>query len=95
MKFSHRHGFDPTRSSGPIVDDAPEWLRREYLVRILNKLTYVDLDSRYKNQERLPLGIKALNERLSIETRRTMGPDDWDTWSCSAALENTLLECDW
>ncbi|PRE97840.1 hypothetical protein C6T59_08005 [Burkholderia multivorans] len=95
VKFSHRHGFDPTRSSGPIVDDAPEWLRREYLVRILNKLTYVDMDSRYKNQERLPLGIKALNERLSIETRRTMDLDDWDTWNCSAALENTLLECEW
>ncbi len=95
MKFSHRHGFDPTRSSGPIVEDAPEWLRREYLVRILDKLTYVDLDSRQKNEKNLPLGIKSLHERLSIETRRAMEESDWDSWNCWDGLNNTLLECEW
>lgn len=95
VKFSQRNGFDPTRGAGPIVDDAPEWLRREYLVRILNKLTYVDFDSRYKNDGRLPLGIKVLHERLSIETRRTMEPDDWDSWRCDEGLQDTLLHCEW
>lgn len=95
MKFSQRHGFDPNRAAGPIVREAPDWLRREYLVKILSKLTYIDMDSRYKNEEKAPLGIKALHERISIDTRRTMDENDWDSWHCSEALESTILACEW
>jgi hypothetical protein len=95
MKFSHRFGFDPSRKAGPIVEDAPDWLRKEYLLRILDKLTYIDLDSRQKNEENRPLGVKQLNERLSIETKREMQNDDWDSWSCIAGLHSAVMGGAW
>lgn len=95
MKFSHRHGFDPNRQQGPIVEDAPMWLRDEFLINILSKLSYVDLDSRVKNTEKLPLGIKQLNERLCIETQREMDDADWDSWTCSEGLALTIKHCEW
>ena len=95
LKFSHRNGFDPNRQQGPIVDDAPPWLREEFHISILSKLTYVDLDSRVKNKEMLPLGIKSLNERLCIETQRQMDDSDWDSWTCSDGLAYTLKHCEW
>lgn len=95
MKFSHRFGFDPTRNEGPIVEDAPDWLRREYLLRIVDKLIYIDLDSRQKNEENRPLGAKQLNERLSIEARREMERDDWDSWTCVDGLHATVMNGAW
>ena len=95
MKFSHRHGFDPNRQQGPIVEDAPKWLRDEFFINILSKLSYVDLDSRVKNTEKLPLGIKELNERLCVETQREMDDADWDSWTCSEGLAFTIKHCEW
>lgn len=95
MKFSHRFGFDPSRQAGPIVEDAPDWLRKEYLLRIVDKLTYIDLDSRQKNDENRPLGVKQLNERLSIESKREMQNDDWDSWSCTEGLHATVMDGTW
>ncbi|EKT4496917.1 AbiJ-NTD4 domain-containing protein [Pseudomonas sp. CJQ_7] len=95
MKFSHRNGFDPSRQMGPIVEDAPNWLRDDFYINILSKLVFVDLDSRVKNKENLPLGIKKLNERLCIETQREMDEDDWDSWTCSDGLAYTLKHCEW
>lgn len=95
MKFSHRNSFDPSRLSGPIVEDAPVWLRREFLLTVLLRLTYVDLDSRISNKEQKPLGLKRLNERLCIETRCEMNDADWDSWTCQDGLESTIINCDW
>lgn len=95
MKISHRNGFDPNRQQGPIVDDAAPWLREEFHISILSKLTYVDLDSRVKNKEMLPLGIKSLNERLCIEAQRQMDDSDWNFWACSDGLAYTLKHCEW
>lgn len=95
MKFSHRNGFDPSRTAGPIVEDAPSWLRDDFLINVLSKLTYIDMDSRVKNSERLPLGIKALNERLCVEVQREMDDSDWDSWSCKEGLAFTIKKCEW
>jgi hypothetical protein len=53
------------------------------------------MDSRVKNSERLPLGIKALNERLCVEVQREMDQDDWDSWSCKEGLAFTIKKCQW
>lgn len=95
MKFSHRNGFDPKRKLGPIVEDAPAWLRDEFFVSVLSKLTYIDQDSRIGNKEKLPLGIKTLNERLCVEVQREMDNDDWDSWSCQNGLAHTIKTCEW
>jgi hypothetical protein len=95
MKFSHRFNYDPARQAGPIMEDAPDWLRKEYFLRIVEKLTYIDLDSRQKNEENRPLGIKRLNERLSIESKREMQNDDWDSWTCNDGLLATLMSGTW
>jgi len=95
LKFSHRFGFDPTRAQAPISDTAPAWLREEFAIRIVDKLTYIDLDSRQKNEDKRPLGVKQLHQRLCIETRRTMTDSDWDSWGCQDGLRETLLACEW
>lgn len=95
MKFSHRNGFDPDRQQGPIIEGAPNWLRDEFFISVLSKLTFVDLDSRISNKEKLPLGIKKLNERLCIETQREMDEGDWDSWTCSGGLAYTIKHCEW
>ncbi|HEK1364478.1 hypothetical protein KZ854_13520 [Pseudomonas aeruginosa] len=96
MRFSHRYGYDPLRKPGEvIVEDAPEWLRRDFIVSILDPLTFIDLDSRQKNTEERPLGIKTLNQRLCIATRTEMDDQDWDSWTCQASLELTLLRATW
>ena len=95
MKFSHRNGFDPNRQEGPIVEDAPTWLRDEFFISVISKLTYVDLDSRVSNTEKQPLGTKKLNERLCIETHREMDDSDWDSWTCSEGLAYTIKHCEW
>ncbi|UST92745.1 AbiJ-NTD4 domain-containing protein [Pseudomonas siliginis] len=95
MKFSHRNGFDPNRAEGPIVEDAPSWLRDDFFINVLSKLTYVDQDSRVKNKERFPLGIKSLNERLCVEVRREMDEGDWDSWTCQEGLAFTIKKCEW
>jgi hypothetical protein len=95
MKFSHRFGYDPTRTTTPIVEDASDWLRQEFLITILDKLAYVDQDSRFKNEEMAPLGIKALNQRLRIETRAKMESEDWDSFYCQDGLHNTITDCEW
>lgn len=95
MKFSHRFGYDPTRQAGPIVEDAPGWLRKDYFLRVVDKLTYIDLDSRQKNEENRPLGVKQLNERLSIEVKRDMEDSDWDSWTCNDGLLATFMSGTW
>lgn len=96
MQFSQRYGFDPSRKKGEIiVEDAPEWLRQDFILNVLEPLTFIDGDSRYKNSDDRPLGIKSLNQRLCILTRREMEESDWDSWTCSEGLTFTLVNAEW
>lgn len=95
MEFSRRYGFDPQRTSSPIVEDAPDWLRAEFYLTVLGPLLYTDQDSRIPNPEQRPLGVKALHQRLSIVTRTKMDEYDWDSWTCWDGLERTLAQCTW
>ncbi|HEP8772926.1 TPA: hypothetical protein VDU48_006364, partial [Pseudomonas aeruginosa] len=67
----------------------------EFYISVLSKLIYIDQDNRVSNKEKRPLGIKKLNERLSIETQRQMEEEDWDTWTCAEGLAGTLRHCQW
>lgn len=96
MRFSHRYGYDPARKSGEqIVEDAPDWLREEFALDVLQKLVYVDQDSRIKNEELRPLGMKELNERLCFIVRRRMDDSDWDSWTCWEGLRCSLNTAEW
>ncbi|MDO2281021.1 hypothetical protein Q2464_25090, partial [Escherichia coli] len=77
------------------IEDAPTWLREEFYISVLSKLIYIDQDNRVSNKEKRPLGIKKLNERLSIETQRQMEEEDWDTWTCAEGLAGTLRHGQW
>ena len=94
-RFSRRFGFDPRLPKEPIIDDAPEGLRRAYMSEILDALTYIDGDSRYKNKEQRPLGIKHLIERLCVITLQDPDSEDYDSWYCADSLKNRILSCEW
>ncbi|WP_205455632.1 hypothetical protein, partial [Vibrio sp. LB10LO1] len=49
MKFSHRFGFDPEYKNEPISQDAPNWLKNMFFLKVLEPLLYVDGDSRVSN----------------------------------------------
>lgn len=94
-RFSHRYGFDPERPQGPIVEDAPGWLRDAFIVKILNRLTYIDQDTRCSKRDHEPLGVKSLNQNLCTIVKREMDDSDWDTFHCVYGLEFTLKKCEW
>jgi len=94
-RFSHRFGYDPERPTGPIIEDAPNWLRDAFIVRILSRLTYIDYDTRCSKRDHEPLGVKSLNQILCTIVKREMNESDWDTFHCISGLESTLKECEW
>ncbi len=94
-RFSHRHGFDPEYSGKPIKHEAPEWLKRAYQGQVLDRLLYIDHDTRQKNTERRPIGIKDLISQLAAHTRTETDDQDFDSWSCWDALGSRVLGLEW
>ena len=95
LKFSHRNEFDPNRPSGPIINDAPTWLRNQFFANVLSLFTYIDSDIYQINIKNLPLGIKKLNARLCLELDRELDAFDWDSASCTDGLKYTIRNCEW
>jgi len=93
--FSRRYGYDPRLPSEPILEDAPIWLRIAYINGVLSDFTYVDRDSRYPNPEGKPLGIKALNEIISVQLRQEIDDAAYDSWYCWEYLTGLIKECQW
>jgi hypothetical protein len=95
MKFSHRFGFDPDYKNEPISNDAPKWLKNLFFLIVLEPLLYIDGDSRQKNDEKKPLGIKDLIERLCAENGQETDSEDYDSWSCWDALKCRITILEW
>lgn len=95
MKFSHRFGFDPDYKNEPISNDAPKWLKNLFFLNVLEPLLYIDSDSRQKNDEKKPLGIKDLIERLCAENGQETDSEDYDSWSCWDALKCRITILEW
>jgi hypothetical protein len=95
MKFSHRFGFDPEYKNEPISEDAPNWLKSLFFITVLEPLLYIDGDSRKKNEESKPLGVKDLIERLCAENGQETDSEDYDSWSCWDALKYRLMNLEW
>lgn len=95
MKFSHRFGFDPEYKNKPISNDAPKWLRNQFFLNVLEPLLYIDGDSRQKNPELKPIGIKELIERLCSENNQETDSEDYDSWTCLDALKLRITELEW
>jgi hypothetical protein len=91
-RFSKKYGFDE-KVSKEIIEDFPEWTRVA-LLQILEDLLYVDMDSRYSNENR-PLGIKKIHKEFSSITRIEMDQDDYDSWLCQERLFDHLKSTPW
>jgi AbiJ N-terminal domain 4 len=94
-KFSSRYGYDPKDAKSPILEEAPEWLRIGYINGILEKLIYIDQDTRYKNSEDCPLGVKALLENYCLLLRQEPEAAYYDSWICVDALKGLLKDVPW
>jgi hypothetical protein len=94
-KFSSRHGYDPRDQGPPKVEDAPDWMRVSYINGILDKLTFVDGDSRYMNADNRPLGIKALGEAFFVLLRQEPDQDLYDSFSCWDTLKSVAKSVEW
>ncbi|MEI8668703.1 hypothetical protein P4S65_10760 [Pseudoalteromonas sp. B131b] len=95
MKFSHRFGFDPEYKNEPISEEAPNWLKSLFFINVLEPLLYIDGDSRQKNEESKPLGVKDLIERLCAENGHETDSEDFDSWTCWDALKSRLMNLEW
>ncbi|SDY14869.1 AbiJ-NTD4 domain-containing protein [Nitrosomonas sp. Nm58] len=94
-KFSSRYGYNPKDAKAPILEEAPEWLRIGYINGILEKLLYVDNDSRYTNKGDRPLGTKELLENYCLLLRQEPGEAYYDSWFCIDSLKELLKEAPW
>ena len=95
MKFSHRFGFDPEYKNEPISHDAPKWLKNMFFLKVLEPLLYVDGDSRITNDDKKPLGVKSLIERLCAENGQETDQEDFDSWTCWDALKFRMATLEW
>jgi hypothetical protein len=97
MTFSNRYNYNPIQWKEQILEDAPEWLRLDYINRLLDGLTYVDRDSRheYQNPDAIPLGIKDLHEKLCILTHDDTESMYNDSLYCWEHLCSHLRTCQW
>ncbi len=93
-RFSRRYKFDPKIPNRPIETDAPSFLRIGFL-RILDRLTYIDGDSRYSNPDCAPIGVKALIEELAVLFGQEVGGEAYDSWQCESYLSQMVKECEW
>src|SRR4051812_20764259 len=94
-KFSSRYGYAPQLSATSILEDAPTTLRIAYVNGVLDDLTYVDRDDRYDNSDNRPLGVKRLNEELSVLLRQEPQPNYYDSWQCWDIFKELLISCQW
>lgn len=94
-KFSSRFGYDPKDAKAPILEDAPEWLRIAYINGILEKLLYIDKDTRYTNSEDCPLGTKELIENYCLLLRQDPDESYHDSWHCIDLLKSLLKDVPW
>jgi hypothetical protein len=94
-RFSWRHRLDPEVPTQEVVEDAPEALRRHFVLSVLRPLTFVDQDHRYDNSEGRPLGIKSLGEQLYVLFHTDPPASLFDSWVCQDALEALVLTCPW
>lgn len=95
MTFSKRYGYNNQNLSEAILEDAPSWLRKDYIINILEQFTYTDNDSRYENRDGRPLGTKYLNERICIKFRREIESSATDSWGCDEFLRDLVESCEW
>ena len=95
MTFSKRYGYNNQNLSEAILEDAPSWLRKDYIINILEQFTYTDNDSRYENRDGRPLGTKYLNERICIKFRREIESSATDSWGCDEFLRDLVKSCEW
>lgn len=94
-KFSSRFGYNPKDLGGPRIEEAPEWLRISYLNGILDKLTYIDRDTRYRNEDDRPLGIKKLAEDFHLALHQEAAPEFYDSWTCWEQLKVLVKSVEW
>lgn len=94
-KFSSRYGYDPKDAKAPTLEEAPEWLRIGYINGILERLIYVDQDTRYTNKEDCPLGTKRLIENYCLLLRREPEEAYYDSWYCIDSLKGLLQDVPW
>lgn len=93
-KFSKKYQYDE-KTRAEIVEDAPEWTRLAFIEGILDKLIYVDGDTRYENSEDRPLGVKELHKEFSLMCRAEMDYQDYDSWYCIERLKEHIKETKW
>ncbi|MDO6684567.1 MULTISPECIES: AbiJ-NTD4 domain-containing protein [unclassified Agarivorans] len=55
----------------------------------------MDGDTRQKNEESKPLGVKDLIERLCAENGQETDYEDYDSWTCWDALKFRLMGLEW
>ena len=56
-RFLHQFGLDPERPKEPIVEGAPGWLLDAFIVKALNRFTYVDHDIRCSKRDHNCAGV--------------------------------------
>lgn len=95
MKFSHRFGFDPEHKNEPISHEAPNWLKNLFFLKVLEPLLYIDGDSRVRNEDKKPLGIKFLIERICAENSQETDQQDYDSWTCWDSLKFKINDLEW
>lgn len=95
MAFSRRFGYDPKQPTSPVLEDAPEWLRVDYLNLILQRITFVDGDPRYSNEGGRPIGIKAIHSAFCALLRAETDSKYSDSWYCWDELVSHLKACAW
>lgn len=93
-RFSKKYRYDE-KVGQEIIEDFPEWSRIAYISDILENLLYVDQDSRYKNEEGRPIGIKYIHKKFLRIQRAQMEVEDYDSWYCQDRLFDHLKAAPW
>jgi hypothetical protein len=91
--FSRRYGYGPQGPTEPVIEDAPPWLRTKFM-RIINHITYIE-DTRHRNYDGRPLGVKYLIEMISDQLRQEPGNEAWDSDECRDYLEAIVTGVEW
>jgi hypothetical protein len=63
--------------------------------QVLGPLTFIDQDSRHRNDEDRPLGIKSLGESFYAICQEEPDASLYDSWLCRETVRSLLLECEW
>src|SRR5665811_1235926 len=92
-RFSKKYGYDE-KVGKEIIEDFPEWTRVA-LIQIIEDFLYIDMDSRYNNEEDRPIGAKDIHKKFSKFRRVEMDQDDYDSWLCQERLFDHLKATTW